>query len=118
MVFSGIAAGLTVGAAADTVPVTRNAILRGNAVHCMARAPNLPANLESPQLAASLSGAGSSLGRLPLHTVFLGRVKHVLSRSNWKCSLEALTGALLPALGTRLALYKHYEENLCDPYSC
>jgi len=43
---------------------------------------------------------------LSLYTLFLGRMKHVLSRSNVKRNLEAVTGALLLALGTRLAFEK------------
>jgi len=43
---------------------------------------------------------------LSLYTVFLGRMKHVLSRSNVKRNLEAVTGALLLSLGARLAFEK------------
>jgi len=46
------------------------------------------------------------LSWLSLYTLFLGRMKHVLSRSNVKRNLEAVTGTLLLALGTRLAFEK------------
>jgi len=46
------------------------------------------------------------LSWLSLYTLFLGRMKYVLSRSNVKRNLEAVTGTLLLALGTRLAFEK------------
>jgi RhtB (resistance to homoserine/threonine) family protein len=46
------------------------------------------------------------LSWLSLYTLFLGRMKHLLSRSNVKRNLEAITGTLLLALGTRLAFEK------------
>src|SRR4051794_7558436 len=57
------------------------------------------------QTSALLAGIHIAMGLtwLSLYTIFLGRMKHVLSRSNIKRNLEAVTGALLLALGTRLA---------------
>ncbi|MEO8129112.1 MAG: LysE family translocator [Bryobacteraceae bacterium] len=46
------------------------------------------------------------LGWLSLYTLFLGRMRNVLSRSNVKRNLEAVTGTLLLALGTSLAFEK------------
>ena len=61
--------------------------------------------LQKSALLASIHIA-MGLAWLSLYTVFLGRMKHVLSRSNIKRNLEAVTGALLLALGTRLAFEK------------
>jgi len=57
------------------------------------------------QTSALLAGIhiAMGLGWLSMYTVFLGRMKNVLSRSNIKRNLEAVTGAMLLALGTRLA---------------
>jgi RhtB (resistance to homoserine/threonine) family protein len=46
------------------------------------------------------------LAWLSLYTLFLGRMKHLLSRANIKRNLEAVTGAMLLALGARLAFEK------------
>ena len=43
---------------------------------------------------------------LSLYTLFLGRMKRVLSRSTVKRRMEAITGAALLGLGARLAFKK------------
>jgi threonine/homoserine/homoserine lactone efflux protein len=43
---------------------------------------------------------------LSVYTVFLARMKHVLSRSGVKRRMEAVTGAVLLGLGARLAFEK------------
>jgi threonine/homoserine/homoserine lactone efflux protein len=61
--------------------------------------------LQKSMLLASIHIA-MGISWLSLYTLFLGRMEHVLSRGNVKRNLEAVTGALLFALGTRLAFEK------------
>jgi RhtB (resistance to homoserine/threonine) family protein len=61
--------------------------------------------LQKSVLLASIHIA-MGLAWLSVYTLFLGRMKHVLSRSGVKRRMEAVTGAVLLGLGARLAFEK------------